>query len=420
MTVTTSRHVKRFDRRSTTIGAVCDEFGGEVQTGPFGSQLHASDYSEDGIPVVMPQDMEDGRIVTENIARVGSNHVDRLKQHWLRPGDIVFSRRGDVTRFAVVSKREEGWLCGTGSIRIRLNCPDIGVPYIRRYLQQENVGSWLKHHAKGVTMPNLNTEVIRALPLSYPLVSEQRRIAEILDKADALRAKRRAALAQLDTLTQSIFLDMFGERLEAPPVDMHRERAHLPRECSWERLSDVARLATGHTPDRERSEYWDGEIPWISLTDVRSLDGTVATGTLQNVTPLGIENSSAVLLPRGTVCLSRTASVGFVTVMGCEMATSQDFMNWVCGPRLDPMYLMWALIMSRSRLLALSSGSTHRTIYMRVVEQFRVLLPPVKLQREFAKHVAQIDTLREGMKVSAPQVDCLFASLQHRAFRGEL
>jgi type I restriction enzyme S subunit len=185
-------------------------------------------------------------------------------------------------------------------------------------------------------------------------------------------------------------------------------------------LTDVARLATGHTPDRAKPKYWNGTIPWISLTDIRDLDGTVARQTIQNVTPLGIENSSSVLLPAGTVCFSRTASVGFVTMMGQEMATSQDFMNWVCGPKLDPTYLMWALIMSRQRLLALSSGSTHRTIYMRVVEQFRVLLPPIKLQREFARRVAAVEKLKSAHRTSLAELDALFATLQHRAFRGEL
>ena len=95
---------------TTTIGRICDAFDGDVQTGPFGSQLHASDYSDEGIPVVMPQDMDGGKIVCERIARVSQKHVDDLSRHKLRSGDIVFSRRGDVTRFAVVTDREEGWI----------------------------------------------------------------------------------------------------------------------------------------------------------------------------------------------------------------------------------------------------------------------------------------------------------------------
>jgi type I restriction enzyme S subunit len=156
------------------------------------------------------------------------------------------------------------------------------------------------------------------------------------------------------------------------------------------------------------------------LTDIRSLDGTVATRTSQNVSELGIEHSSAVELPAGTVCFSRTASIGFVTSMGRPMATSQDFVNWVPGAKLDSRYLMWALIRSRPQLRAISSGSTHKTIYVRVVEHFRILMPPIELQRKFSRTVEAIDMLRARYRESLEQIDTLFSSIQARAFGGEL
>jgi type I restriction enzyme S subunit len=256
------------------------------------------------------------------------------------------------------------------------------------------------------------------MPLPLPPIEEQRRIVVILDQADELRAKRRASLALLDSLTESIFLDMFGDAI---PVSVRDgpERG-LATGWSWERLTDVARLATGHTPDREVREYWDGEIPWISLTEIRDLDGTIATATALRVSQAGIDHSSSVLLPPGTVCLSRTASIGFVTVMGREMATSQDFVNWVCGDRIRPVYLMHALLRSRAHLRALSSGSTHKTIYMRVAEQFNVHVPPPSLQDRFVRLVGLITEQRSRLVHSRDRFDQLFASLQHRAFRGEL
>ena len=195
-----------------------------------------------------------------------------------------------------------------------------------------------------------------------------------------MRVKRRTALAQLDTLTQAIFLDQFGAH-DQSPVTVGNNLGSNHFGWRWNLLTDVAQLATGHTPDRKRADYWNGEIPWITLSEIRSLDGTVAADTAQHITEAGIENSSAVKLPAGTVCFSRTASVGFVTVMGREMATSQDFVNWVCGPHLEPIYLMHALLRSRVPLRSLSTGSTHKTIYFPTVEQFRVLVPPLELQR---------------------------------------
>lgn len=152
----------------------------------------------------------------------------------------------------------------------------------------------------------------------------------------------------------------------------------------WHRLTTLARLATGHTPSRRCPEYWDGDIPWIQLPDIRALDGRVAMDTLEHTNALGIENSAAVRLPAGTVCLSRTASIGFVTIMGREMATSQDFVNWICGPDLDPAFLMHLFIACRKPIRDLGSGAVHHTIYFPTVEQFAVCVPDLPTQRRIA------------------------------------
>src|SRR5438874_10867961 len=95
-----------------------------------------------------------------------------------------------------------------------------------------------------------------------------------------------------------------------------------PPGWEWVRLQDVARLETGHTPSREHPEYWDGDIPWIGIKDATGSHGRTILDTFQHTNQLGIDNSSARLLPARTVCLSRTASVGYVVVMGRPMATS--------------------------------------------------------------------------------------------------
>jgi type I restriction enzyme S subunit len=204
------------------------------------------------------------------------------------------------------------------------------------------------------------------------------------------------------------------------PVDLGEEDGGHRKGWTWSLLLEEARLATGHTPDRKRPDYWNGDIPWLSLTDIRRLDGRITTVTSEYVTQEGIDHSSSVRLPEGTVCFSRTASVGFVTIMGREMSTSQDFVNWVCGSRLDPLYLMHAFLNSRTRLRALSSGSTHKTIYFPTVEKFRILLPPISLQREFANRVRKVGEVKNASEGSLLNHDSLFASLQHCAFRGEI
>ncbi|MEU2468493.1 restriction endonuclease subunit S [Streptomyces sp. NPDC012486] len=163
----------------------------------------------------------------------------------------------------------------------------------------------------------------------------------------------------------------------------------------------VARLGSGHTPSRSKPEYWtDCTAPWITLADVwqlRSGQRNAITETKEKISPLGLANSSAVLHPPGTVILSRTASVGFSAIMGTEMATSQDFATWTCGPRLEPRYLLHALRGMAPDLRRIATGSTHKTIYMPDIEQLRIPLPSMEEQCRIADYLdaeaARIDHL---------------------------
>src|SRR5262245_53370143 len=170
-----------------------------------------------------------------------------------------------------------------------------------------------------------------------------------------------------------------------------------PTPHGWSRVAllDVAELGTGHTPSRNHPEYWDGSVAWIGIPDARLHHGRVIVDTAQHVTELGLENSSARLLPKDTVCLSRTASVGYVVRMGREMATSQDFVTWSCGPALDPDFLMKALLAEGSSIRRFGEGSTHTTIYFPEVKAFHIALPPLAEQRRI---VAKIDSLSAKSK----------------------
>src|SRR5262249_28320442 len=136
--------------------------------GPFGSQLHAHDYVEDGeCPVVMPQDMVNGRISTANIQRITNKRANDLAVHRLKAGDVLLPRRGELDRRALVKQAEAGWLCGTGSVRVRVRH---GVPTRAVFLALSSTAtvSWLKANATGTTMPNLNAGIVARIPISLP------------------------------------------------------------------------------------------------------------------------------------------------------------------------------------------------------------------------------------------------------------
>jgi type I restriction enzyme S subunit len=159
----------------------------------------------------------------------------------------------------------------------------------------------------------------------------------------------------------------------------------------WTALSDVARLESGHTPSRKHPEYWGGDVPWIGIKDATENHGRVLEDTFQHTNQLGIANSSARILPSNTVCLSRTASVGYVVVMGRPMATSQDFVNWVCSEAIDHRYLKYVLLSERNAFMRFASGTTHQTIYFPEVKAFHVCLPPLSEQHLIAHVLGTLD-----------------------------
>ena len=189
------------------LGTVCLNPKG-IQTGPFGSQLHESDYSAEGVPVVMPKDLIDYRIRVQGAAFIPEETADRLDRHRMQSGDIVYGRRGDIGRRAFIMPHQVGWLCGTGCLRIRPNPQLVDPWYLFNALGQDDVVALIRGRAQGVTMPNLNTSLLESVPLrlppsnlqcqfsalSYPLATARENLSATIDN---LRRTRDLLLPRL-------------------------------------------------------------------------------------------------------------------------------------------------------------------------------------------------------------------------------
>jgi type I restriction enzyme S subunit len=195
------------------------------------------------------------------------------------------------------------------------------------------------------------------------------------------------------------------------------ENEPVPKRWQWVDLENVARLESGHTPSRKVPEYWEaGDVPWLSLKDIRGMTSRYVTDTIDKPTMLGIDNSSARMLPKGTVALCRTASVGKVAILGRDMATSQDFVNWVCGSELLPEYLFEAFKASSATFETEKQGSTHQTIYMPTVKRFKILLPPLPEQKRIADILDKADAIRRKRQEAAKQCNDFLTSVFNTLF----
>jgi type I restriction enzyme, S subunit len=172
-----------------------------LQTGPFGSQLHSSDYSPNGIPVINPSHLKDGHIYPDLACAITEETYFRLERHALRIGDIVFARRGQMGRCALVTEKEVGWLCGTGSLLMRPRVNLCAPSFLNKVLSTYGVRDWLLLESVGTTMDNLNTSILSRIPLPIPVLSEQYNIITYLDretaKVDALVSRIRDGIEKL-------------------------------------------------------------------------------------------------------------------------------------------------------------------------------------------------------------------------------
>ncbi len=198
------------------LGVRLQRNAGTIQTGPFGSQLHAHEYTTDGVPVIMPQDILEGGFDDTHIARIPTARAHELKRHRVRSGDLIFARRGDLSRCAAVIEREVGWLCGTGCLLMRFEQASLSPSWLSLAYRHDFGQRQIAARAVGTTMVNLNTTLLAYLQFAFPQKEEQEEVVRRVAEADALIENESANLAKLGLLKSGLMTDLPTGRVRAP------------------------------------------------------------------------------------------------------------------------------------------------------------------------------------------------------------
>jgi len=216
---------------------------------------------------VMPKDILDGRVSESSIARVGEEHVLRLSQHRLRSGDIVYGRRGDIGRRALVTEREDGWLCGTGCLRISLGNSVLDPQFLFFYLGHPNVIAWIANQAVGATMPNLNTSILQSVPIRYPELEVQRRVASVLSDYDDLIENNTRRIGILEEMARRLYEEWFVH-FRFPGHETTRlvesEIGRVPKGWRVVTVGEIATVVRGRSY-RGTDVVDEGGVPFVNL-----------------------------------------------------------------------------------------------------------------------------------------------------------
>ena len=328
----------------TTLGDLVESGEGFIQTGPFGSQLHAHDYAENGIPIVMPQQLGDNKISEYGIAQINEQDRDRLIRHVMRVGDIVFSRRGDVTRRAYITGKEDGWLCGTGCLLLRLNHPQCDNRYLVRFLGLHETRSYLTQHAIGATMPNLNQRILASVPVLLPPREHQEQIIRVISAYDDLIENNRRRIRLLEQAARLLYKEWFVH-LRFPGHERLKIKDGVPE--GWERKP----LSALCTDIRESIHPKDmsPDVPYIGLEHIPRLSITLNSwGTAVEV------DSSKFRFSEGDILFGKIRpyfhKVGFALLDGI---TSSDAI--VIRPTENRLYFYVLSLLASNEFVALAS-----------------------------------------------------------------
>lgn len=233
-----------------------------IQPGPFGSQLHNSDYADEGTPIIMPKDMVDGHIRHTGLIRVPEEHVARLQRHQVCAGNLMVARKGDVRKCVYITENENGWLTGSDCLKVALNENVCFPKYIYYQLRSPYIGRWLEQISIGATMPSINTGLLSGIEMYLPSLEIQRRIADILSAYDNLIENNRKQIKLLEEAAQRLYKEWFVD-LRFPGHEHTKIVDDVPE--GWGRASVGSLIGkVARTKQIPTSEYLsNGKIPVI-------------------------------------------------------------------------------------------------------------------------------------------------------------
>ena len=394
------------DWKSMTLGELLAGTGGSIKTGPFGTILKASEYSTEGVPIISVGEVGYGSLrVSESTPRAPHQVVERLPEYRLRSGDIVFGRKGAVDRSAWVTPREDGWFLGSDGIRLRL-APTLDARFIAYQIQSSSARQWLLQHATGSTMLSLSRRVLENLPVIVPPIAVQHATSDVLAALDDKIAANRKLASTADELARSQFRKFVGRSAASEMADAT--------------YGDVAVIGGGGTPKTRIPEYWDGDIPWATPTDVTGLEVPSLSATGRTITREGVSNSSAKLYPAGSILMTSRATIGAFAIAENPVSVNQGF---IVVNAKDPKHQWWLFHEMRSRVdeyIAHANGATFLEIPRGRFKALPVTVPDDDVVAEFSTSASELHQVAVNAATESRTLVALRDTLLPRLMSGEL
>lgn len=331
--------------RMTQLKTIAD-----IQTGPFGSQLHKEDYVETGTPIVTVEHLGNRVFTEQNLPRVSDSDKARLIKYTLSTGDIVFSRVGSVDRCSYVDKSHDGWMFSGRCLRVRPT-ELVDSLYLYYYFCLEETKQFVRNIAVGATMPSINTKLLGEVEIALPDLNNQKRIAAVLSSLDDKIENNQKLNDNLQQQAAALFSSLYD------------------RSNTEVRFTDLIQILGGGTPKTGENTYWNGNIAFFTPKDV----GTPYTLiTEKTISKEGLSHCNSRLYPVNTVFVTARGTVGKVGMSGVPMAMNQSCYALV-GKETHQLLVYFYTLKAVDRLKHKASGAVFDAITTRDFESEQIM-----------------------------------------------
>ena len=324
------------------------------------------------------------------------------EKYVVKSGDVLIGMDGE---FNVAEWNGTDALLNQRVCKVTVKNPNhLDLRYLLYFLPYEL--KLIEDKASFVTVKHLSVNDVKNIQIPLPPIETQKRIAEILDAADAFRRKDQALLKKYDELAQAIFIDMFGD-----PVK---------NEKGWDvkKIGSITKVGSGSTPSRQNNSYFKGSIPWVKTTEVK---GRIIMSTEEMISDEALKKSSCKLYPQNSVIIAmygQGKTRGQVALLGIEATTNQACGVILPSSELNPKFLFNYLKLSYSELRNLGRGGNQENLNKGMIEDYLLMIPPIELQLKFNRFIDDLLNQKTSLKVD--KSESLFNSLIQKAFNGEL
>ena len=343
----------------------------DIQTGPFGSQLHKEDYVTNGTPIVTVEHLGRKAFTEQNLPCVSDEDKQRLSKYILKTGDIVFSRVGAVDRCSFVSPEYEGWLFSGRCLRVRPR-DELFPEFLYYYFCLEKTKQFVRNIATGATMPSINTKFMGEIPVKYPDLEKQKKICSVLSLIDDKIELNNRISNNLEQQAMALFKSWF---IDYEPFD-----GQAPTTWKYGVLGDFVEIKRGGSPRPIQNFLSDSGLHWLKISDATGISSPFINEIKEYIIEAGLKKT--VYLKSGSLVLSNSATPGLPKILDIDTCIHD---GWLYFPssKFSNEYLYLYFKHIRENLIALGNGSVFTNLKTDILKNYPTYLPTEDVLKKF-------------------------------------